>query len=110
MGLRKHEERVASGLPEIMEERALGGNGMGDVSEFGEDGDTRVPCQVCGRKFAMDRIGKHQAICQKISAKDKVRNSAVVNRIEDKAVAGKPAPAQQNNWRERRDDFRNTVR
>lgn len=28
-----------------------------------------VPCRVCGRTFAMDRVAKHQAICQKVTSK-----------------------------------------
>lgn len=30
---------------------------------------TLVPCRVCGRTFSMDRVLKHQAICQKVSNK-----------------------------------------
>ena len=29
--------------------------------------DGRVPCAVCGRKFASDRIAKHQKICRKVT-------------------------------------------
>merc|ERR1712045_434018 len=29
-----------------------------------------VPCSICGRKFAEDRVAKHKEICAKTSAKD----------------------------------------
>mmetsp|Transcript_63309 Transcript_63309/g.170177 ORF Transcript_63309/g.170177 Transcript_63309/m.170177 type:complete len:367 (-) Transcript_63309:9-1109(-) len=41
-----------------------GGGGGGD-----DDALARVPCPSCGRKFAMDRVAQHQAICQKIASK-----------------------------------------
>lgn len=34
------------------------------------DGDHRIPCAVCGRKFSPDRIGKHQSICRKVNSKE----------------------------------------
>mmetsp|Transcript_17636 Transcript_17636/g.47668 ORF Transcript_17636/g.47668 Transcript_17636/m.47668 type:complete len:356 (-) Transcript_17636:275-1342(-) len=34
-----------------------------------EDNVSLVPCAVCGRTFNMDRIAKHQAICQKVTRK-----------------------------------------
>eukprot|EP00747_Dinoflagellata_sp_TGD_P218184 gnl/TRDRNA2_/TRDRNA2_90475_c0_seq1.p1 gnl/TRDRNA2_/TRDRNA2_90475_c0~~gnl/TRDRNA2_/TRDRNA2_90475_c0_seq1.p1 ORF type:complete len:408 (+),score=56.85 gnl/TRDRNA2_/TRDRNA2_90475_c0_seq1:70-1293(+) len=33
-----------------------------------------VPCAICGRTFSMDRVAKHQAICQKASKKRPVFN------------------------------------
>merc|ERR1712062_618919 len=29
-----------------------------------------MPCSICGRKFAEDRVAKHKEICAKTSAKD----------------------------------------
>ena len=37
------------------------------IQKAGQDG--RIPCAVCGRKFAADRIGTHQRICRKVNSK-----------------------------------------
>jgi len=44
-------------------------NTFGAEEPPAEDSEARIPCQTCGRKFALDRVGKHQAICQKIANK-----------------------------------------
>jgi hypothetical protein len=68
--------------------RGGGGGGNGDeddadgpippkasyaVPETGGDGDAGdlVPCGICGRRFAEDRVAKHEAACAKASAKPK---------------------------------------
>lgn len=33
--------------------------------EYAVEGQDRVPCSVCGRKFAPESIEKHERICQK---------------------------------------------
>lgn len=44
-------------------------------SEFADGGgdfsSNLVPCAICGRKFAPDRIAKHQGICRKIKSHEK---------------------------------------
>lgn len=55
-------------------ERCGGGSTAGQDSgdaprEFPEAEVARVECSVCGRKFAPDRITKHQEICQRQSDK-----------------------------------------
>ena len=44
-----------------------GGANAGGAYAFGDSEafDDRVPCSVCGRKFAADRIRKHQDACKK---------------------------------------------
>jgi hypothetical protein len=44
--------------------------------------DGRVECEVCARKFKMDRIAKHQLICRKVT-----RNE-IVRKRKTKAVDG----------------------
>ncbi|GMI48590.1 hypothetical protein TrCOL_g447 [Triparma columacea] len=39
------------------------------ISTGQPEADGRIPCAVCGRKFASDRIGTHQKICRKIKMK-----------------------------------------
>lgn len=54
--------------------------------------DGRMPCAICGRKFNVDRLSKHQGICRKITAHSKKRGTfnTVKHRIteEAKAVSG----------------------
>eukprot|EP00933_Yihiella_yeosuensis_P070900 TRINITY_DN79067_c0_g1_i1.p1 TRINITY_DN79067_c0_g1~~TRINITY_DN79067_c0_g1_i1.p1 ORF type:complete len:428 (+),score=57.07 TRINITY_DN79067_c0_g1_i1:96-1379(+) len=56
----------------------LSGNGAfrgacgGEASAFGAPdvngaGAGLVPCRICGRTFSIDRVAKHQAICQKVN-------------------------------------------
>ena len=49
--------------------RFMGGPPM-NVPESGDDGD-RVECRYCGRRFASDRIDKHESICATASRKRK---------------------------------------
>merc|ERR1712187_175706 len=83
------------------------GGGMEGVSEYGDDddGDCRVACQFCGRKFNMDRIGKHQAICQKVSNKKPVKP-----KLMHKPGPSRSAPPPKTNWRKQSEDFRNAAR
>ena len=38
--------------------------------------DDRIECMICGRKFAPDRIEKHELSCIKSSKKRKTFNAA----------------------------------
>lgn len=49
--------------------------------------DGRVPCAVCGRKFAPDRIAKHQYICSGLGMGPPAKPGA-------RAIATAPAPSQ----------------
>lgn len=53
-------------------------------SEIGSDG--RVPCRICGRKFAADRIAKHQGICRKIKLKAEERGEFDVTESRTKEI------------------------
>jgi len=102
--LKNHRARSAAGNPD-KNGNHLGGSGMCDVSEFGDDGDSRIPCQCCGRKFTMDRIGKHQAVCQKVSTKKtpKAKLFHVVG-------PGKARPPATSNWRKSSEGLRQACR
>lgn len=99
-----HKRRLENGIPEIAEERTFGGNCMGSVEEYADADDTRIACKVCGRKFAMDRIGKHQAICQKIASKPRRRPKQIT-----KNTAPMPLPTKSN-WRKQSADFQAAAR
>lgn len=101
--LSDHRNRLENGIPEIVEERALGGNCMGEIAEYEDQNDTRVPCQICGRKFAMERIGKHQAICEKIASKPRRR------KVTTESTAPMPAP-MKSNWRAKSEAFREAAK
>ena len=45
-----------------------------------------VDCQVCGRKFAADRIQKHMTVCQKVAVKSK-KHEDLVAKAYQKSVA-----------------------
>ena len=47
------------------------------------EGDDRVPCRYCGRKFAADRIAKHEESCAKNPAKKKRTVMKVVHEYTD---------------------------
>eukprot|EP00927_Polykrikos_kofoidii_P059863 TRINITY_DN54984_c0_g1_i1.p1 TRINITY_DN54984_c0_g1~~TRINITY_DN54984_c0_g1_i1.p1 ORF type:complete len:476 (+),score=50.82 TRINITY_DN54984_c0_g1_i1:150-1577(+) len=74
--LETNVKRAQAGLPhpsEIEDTRGFGGGGGDGPSEYAEEGDVRIACQICGRKFNMDRVTKHQAICEKLKSKPKRR-------------------------------------
>eukprot|EP00419_Tripos_fusus_P046094 CAMPEP_0172824568 /NCGR_PEP_ID=MMETSP1075-20121228/18094_1 /TAXON_ID=2916 /ORGANISM="Ceratium fusus, Strain PA161109" /LENGTH=159 /DNA_ID=CAMNT_0013665871 /DNA_START=74 /DNA_END=550 /DNA_ORIENTATION=- len=74
----RQKRGVAPGMVQS-DDRPLG-SGVGGPSEYENGGDdVRVECRVCGRKFAFDRIAKHQAICQKLANKA-ARKEFVVKR------------------------------
>eukprot|EP00971_Amphidinium_carterae_P281031 5579934-Amphidinium_carterae.2 len=92
--LKSNKERQEKGHPPDSD-KPLGASGS-SPSEFAESDDVRVECQVCGRKFAFDRVAKHQAICTKINNK-KPRKPYEVKRTYNEggssgAVIGVSAP------------------
>mmetsp|Transcript_68498 Transcript_68498/g.164500 ORF Transcript_68498/g.164500 Transcript_68498/m.164500 type:complete len:367 (+) Transcript_68498:130-1230(+) len=69
--LKNNKARQEKGLPagQAEDNRALGGGNGEMPSEYADGDDVRVECKICGRKFAFDRIGKHQQICTKLANK-----------------------------------------
>ena len=57
--------------------RRAGAVGKRSVFNVPEDGgvDDRVECRYCGRKFASDRIGKHESICGKQKKRPKYNST-----------------------------------
>uniref|UniRef100_A0A7S4UMR7 Calmodulin n=1 Tax=Alexandrium monilatum TaxID=311494 RepID=A0A7S4UMR7_9DINO len=113
----------ARGAPQAGEQRAAagGGNGMGGIPEYAEDDDVRIECQSCGRKFNMDRVAKHQAICEKLATKKPRRKFKTqreyVEGGQGGAVVGvakhmsKPDPEPcKSNWRKESAAWREACR
>lgn len=57
--------------------KPFGGKPFGGAAPFGGGGgnDGRVECRRCGRKFAPDRIDKHESICKNIQNMDPRANN-----------------------------------
>ncbi|CAK0869530.1 unnamed protein product, partial [Prorocentrum cordatum] len=51
------------------DDRPLGGGASAAGPAEFDDAEGRIACRICSRKFALDRVAKHQAICQKLSKK-----------------------------------------
>jgi hypothetical protein len=105
--LTNHQKHLAAGtLDLIMGEETLGGGGMDGVSELGSGSDdTRVSCHICQRKFAIDRIGKHQAICQKIANKLRPKTK----RYHQEGPS-RSAPPASTHWRQQSDFLRQAAK
>ncbi|KAM4664552.1 zinc finger C2HC domain-containing protein 1C [Discoglossus pictus] len=81
---------------------------------------TLVPCRVCGRRFAEQRLEKHMLACKKMqSSKRKVFDSSKARakgteleqylRNNRRAPARTP-PVQNNTWRQKHESFMRTIR
>lgn len=79
-----------------------------------------VPCKICGRKFADDRLAKHMNVCKKSKNKkrkvfDMTKARTQGTEIEKYAIqnvvtkAATP-PTKKSNWRSKHEDFLRTVR
>ncbi|XP_012272332.1 uncharacterized protein LOC105695388 isoform X2 [Orussus abietinus] len=95
-----------------------GRSGPGAVSN-----DTLVPCKVCGRRFAQDRVGLHEQICSKTGQKKRKQFDAMMFRVKGtelepfvkKSTLKKPEPKSKksdpkSNWRRKHEDFINAIR
>lgn len=59
-----HEKACSKSNP--LKPLGMPGNN-GPPSEFADnDAASLQPCQFCNRKFAADRIGKHESVCPKM--------------------------------------------
>ncbi|EDV29867.1 uncharacterized protein TRIADDRAFT_17177, partial [Trichoplax adhaerens] len=75
-------------------------------------------CQICGRKFAADRLEKHQSICQKASNKKRTVFDTSKHRIQGteneqyvSKIKNQPQPKpKKTNWRAKHNDFIQAIR
>ena len=61
-------------------------------TEFAQNSVQLVPCGVCGRKFAADRLAKHEAACAKASQKRKPMNIKEQRMTAEQKKAARTAP------------------
>ncbi|XP_078039145.1 uncharacterized protein LOC144471186 isoform X2 [Augochlora pura] len=84
--------------------------------------DLLVPCKICGRSFAQDRVGLHEQICTKTGQKKRKLFDSVMFRVKGtelekfvkKGCAKKQQPEKpaetKTNWRRKHEDFINAIR
>lgn len=88
---------------------------QGDSEAFGDTGRLKA-CYNCGRKFAEDRLEKHEKACKNATKKRKVMDprklrtagtdmEQFVQRMPDK-----PKPKKKNNWRAQHESFVEAIR
>ncbi|EGR32934.1 zinc c2h2 type family protein, putative [Ichthyophthirius multifiliis] len=72
-----------------------------------------VPCSKCGRKFASDRIGKHQAVCKPGPTKQALKKQKLfeqkaqqLEKFKQKLNLIKP---KDNDWRKQHEDFQQAL-
>ncbi|KAJ8713827.1 hypothetical protein PYW08_007447 [Mythimna loreyi] len=98
----------------------------GAAAQSAGSGGPGAACAVCGRRFAPDRIDKHQEICRKAHAKKRKPFDALKHRLagtEAEPFISKlrKAPAAQasntkvskplnNNWRQKHEEFISAIR
>eukprot|EP01105_Mastigella_eilhardi_P011923 TRINITY_DN2743_c0_g1_i1.p1 TRINITY_DN2743_c0_g1~~TRINITY_DN2743_c0_g1_i1.p1 ORF type:complete len:276 (+),score=57.81 TRINITY_DN2743_c0_g1_i1:485-1312(+) len=100
-----------------------GSGGMDEDDEFQQV--EMAPCSICGRNFAVDRLAKHEQICQKAGAKKRPVYNATAARLEKEALnifkANQAAEAKQHTkkeppkrsmpkWKVEHESFLNAVR
>ncbi|XP_076392459.1 uncharacterized protein LOC100882212 isoform X2 [Megachile rotundata] len=82
--------------------------------------DSLVPCKMCGRRFASDRVALHEQICTKTTQKKRKQFDTMMYRVKGtdlepfvkkglcKKQPEKPEP--KSNWRRKHEDFINAIR
>lgn len=89
-----------------------------DVDSNEQDGEDLVECPLCNRRFAADRIAKHQTVCKKIATNPKKVFDASKQRLagteaaqfynKNKQKSQHAAP--KSNWRQTHEDFIKSIR
>lgn len=90
VGLRPHasEGQLLTTAPAAQALFPVRQGGAGIPAEQPGDLLGLVPCRICGRTFTSDRVAKHQAICQKASAKKRTVFHAEEQRIYTEGGSG----------------------
>ncbi|XP_069042622.1 zinc finger C2HC domain-containing protein 1C-like [Lepisosteus oculatus] len=77
-----------------------------------------VPCELCHRKFAVERLEKHSKICKKLqnskrkvfdSFKHRAKGTELETYIHKKKVKP-PIVLRKNNWRQKHEDFIRSIK
>lgn len=116
--------RARSGEAPPIDEKpvAIAGNDASFYSQAAFSSDARgsvgslAPCKQCGRKFAQDRLKKHQDACVKANKPRKEFNAAMkrVEGTEMAKYAGKnrkpDPPKKKSNWRAKHEEFIQSLR
>ncbi|XP_076442824.1 uncharacterized protein LOC143281500 [Babylonia areolata] len=76
-----------------------------------------VPCKVCGRKFADDRVQKHQVACKKVQKKRKVMDPTKMRtegtdmaKYVSKGAHKQEPPKKKADWRRQHEEFIANIR
>ncbi|XP_026668269.1 uncharacterized protein LOC108623920 isoform X2 [Ceratina calcarata] len=85
--------------------------------------DSLVPCKICGRRFAQDRVTLHEQICAKTAQKERKKFDTTAFRVKGtdiepfykKGLLKKPLerskkPEVKTNWRRKHEDFIKAIR
>ena len=77
-----------------------------EMDEYEQDIDL-VDCEVCGRKFASDRIQKHRTVCQKAAIKDKKHEEKVAkaSKILAKKAPQKSKGEKDPQWKRQHEEL-----
>ncbi|KAK7506937.1 hypothetical protein BaRGS_00001788 [Batillaria attramentaria] len=115
--------RRAPSPPQEEEDIVVPGPGVDFYASVVDDGSGRpgrlVPCKLCGRKFADDRIAKHQNACKNAQKKRKTFDG-VQMRTDGTDMAkyvrkgahtkDPPQTKKKADWRRQHEDFVNAIR
>lgn len=68
-----------------------------------------VPCDLCGRSFASDRLDRHVKACSKVQKGEAKHAKKVAlaqkKQLETEKFIAKEAKYKKNNWREQHNEF-----
>lgn len=108
-----------------------GGGGFAGAAAVGGGGPTAgglLPCAVCSRNFAPDRLAKHQAICRKAASKPRKVFNSTLHRVKGtemesfvratgragagagRAVQPRAGKPQSGGWRQKHEEFIRNIR
>jgi len=71
-------------------------------------------CDICGRKFAADRLARHQKACTKVQKGEAKHAKKVAvaqkKQMETEKFIAKEAKYKKNNWRQQHEEFVNNLK